>query len=246
MVISHHSLYLITLLTPRTAAIQNIVHERLEENGLHKTLLPLGSTSSDPHLPIFISSGLETKSRITVIFGEPTQELGVLAHRVMEGPGGLNKGSMVSVVRSIHQQITSDNDPSTPGVILANTGETYWWPDEKRSLTVTGSMGIPLPSLAHSGRRYVKALNEIPGNKDAAEHVEYIFGTVLKTLASENASIDIIAIGTSCEIIEKFLDTEKNWLAWGPRLSSMLLIGTVYPTDSLTNAAFKEFLAKVR
>ncbi|KAI9172347.1 Autophagy-related protein [Paramyrothecium foliicola] len=226
------------------SVVEGIIHQRLEENGLCKMTVPLGTPTSKPHIPIFVTPNLKLKTRVVVLFGEPNQAVGILAHRVMEGSGGLKEGSMLSVIHTLNKQRSSPGDASPPGVVLANPGATYWWPEEQRALTIIQSNGIPLPSLCHNGRQYVPAVNEIPENKDSSEHIKYIFGTVLKTMMADHAVVDVVAIGASCELVENFFDHKENWAIWGQRLNAMLLLGTVYPTDTLTNTDFKNFLAK--
>lgn len=225
--------------------MEKIIHERLGKQGLLKTLLPLGTSATKPHAPIFVSPKLEEKSRIVLVFGEPTQDLGILAGRMATGEGGLNKGSMVSVVSALQQQTSSPEDSSAPAILLANMGQHYWWPEGKRALTIKSSAAIPLPSMVHAGRRHFAAVNDIPGSEDPARHMEHLFCDVLPQLVGKDAKIDIIAIGDSCEKVEQFFDEQKNWLLWGHRLSAMLLMGTVYPTDVLTNSSFKQFLREV-
>ncbi|KAL7783548.1 Arb2 domain-containing protein [Trichoderma afarasin] len=225
-------------------ALESVIHERLEKEGLQKLFLPLETSTTEPHMPIFITPDLDTKSRIVVIFGEPTQELGLVAGRVANGAGGINEGSMVSVVRALASQRSSPDDASPPGIVLANMGQTYFWPQGKRAITVLVSSFLPLPSLLHKGVRHVPALNDISGNEDPVKHVKYIFGEVLRSMANDKALLDVIAIGESCEIVEKFLDGEQAWDTWGKRLNSLTLLGPVYEAESLTNASFKEFMAK--
>ncbi|KFA53938.1 hypothetical protein S40293_01775 [Stachybotrys chartarum IBT 40293] len=225
-------------------AVEGIVHRRLEKEGLCRTLLPLGTPESEPHVLIFVSDDIQTKSRVVLIFGEPTNELGVIARRVAGGPGGLDKGSLVSVVRALKEQRSSTHDEACPGILLANTGETYWWPEGKRAITITGSSGVPLPSLAHRGVKYVPTLNSVPGNETAKDHVAYIFKETLSAILAKDATIDILAIGTSCELVERFLDQDANWSTWGPRLRAIALMGPVYTVEHLANEGFKDFLEK--
>lgn len=229
----------------RVEAVEGIVHRRLEKEGLCRTLLPLGTPASEPHVPIFVSDDIQTKSRVVLIFGEPTNELGVIARRVAGGPGGLDKGSFVSVVRALMEQRSSTHNAACPGIILANTGETYWWPEGKRAITITGSSGFPLPSLAHRGVKYMATLNSVPGNETAKDHVAYLFNDTLSDTIAKDATIDIIAVGTSCELVERFLDQDANWSTWGPRLHAMALMGPVYPVEHLANDGLRHFLEKV-
>ncbi|KAM5358332.1 hypothetical protein ACJZ2D_015373 [Fusarium nematophilum] len=122
-------------------AMEKIIHERLEKYGLVRFPLRGGPPHSEKHSPIFMTPFVRTHSRIVVVLGEPTQDLGLLAGRVANGPGGLVQGSMISVVEALKGQT------GRPGIVLANMGQRHWWPEEGRALTVSGSADIPLPSL---------------------------------------------------------------------------------------------------
>ncbi|KAK2590396.1 hypothetical protein QQS21_011918, partial [Conoideocrella luteorostrata] len=221
-----------------------IILDRLEKTGLEKIRLPLGASRVDKHVPILVSPDVRTKSRVVVIFGEPTKPLGLLAGRVANGPGGINKGSMVSVVQELQHQVSSESDSSPPGIVIANPGELYWWPEGQKALNITHSAGILLPSLVHAGRCYVEELNDVPGNKTPEAHVEYVFDKVLGSMVDENAKLSLVTVGQSCELLTSFLDNMDNWHRWQGQLDSMLLLGTVYPVDHLMNESFKDFLAK--
>ncbi|RSL81021.1 hypothetical protein CEP51_006157 [Fusarium floridanum] len=202
------------------AAMQDVIHERLMKRGLLR--IPLGT--EEKHCPVFISSTTATAARIIVILGEPVQNVGMLAGRVASGPGGLTKGSIISVVRAIAKQKGTTHAPCPPSVVIANMGERHWWPEGKRAITVADSTDIPLPSLVHTGRKYIKELNEIPGSETADAHM----ATVFKNIAEWNdfAKIDVIAIGESCEVALKFFEDKENWDKWGDRMSGMLMFGT--------------------
>lgn len=225
--------------------MEKIIFERLEKEGLDKVTLPLGTSPTKPHAPIFVSRDLTQKSRIVVILGEPTQDLGMLAGRVANGPGGVNKGSMVSVVKALKAQSTSITDLASPGIVIANMGQRYWWPEGNRAITLVATGAIPMPSMVHVGRKYIPSVNDIPGSESPLKHVESIFQDVLANLAPHDAKIDVIAIGDSCEVFEKFLDDAKNWETWGPRLNAAVLLGSCYTENKLRNIDLKEFLAKV-
>lgn len=226
--------------------MEKVIDKRLEDEGLRKTPLPLGTSPSQKHVPIFMDANLETKSRVVVVFGETDKALGILAGRVAGGRGGINKGSMVSVVKELRTQRSTATDAAPPGIVLANVGQLYWWPDEKRALTVSASSAIPLPSLVHAGRKYHKELNEIEQNETPAMHIQYVFNEVLAKTVGEKAVIDVVALGNTCDTVEEFLDNEKAWNTWGHRLSSVLLMDTICEATKLTNSSFKDFLAKVR
>jgi hypothetical protein len=218
-----------------------MIHDRLEKEGLQKfQLLP----ENEKHCPIFFNPNIVKTARIVIVIGEPSQNLGFVAGRVVNGPGGVVKGSMISVVQALAKQTAARGDPEPPCVILANVGQGYWWPEENRSLTIEAAGDVPLPSMVHTGRRYVKELNEIPGSETPLAHVKTIFEKVIE--ANKSAKIDIIAIGQSCEVVLQLFEEEQNWTQWGHRLGGMLLMGTVFRADGLTNVEFKDFLAKVR
>lgn len=223
--------------------MEKIIHERLLCQGLEKLELPVGADPDEKHSPIFYTENLCTRKRIVVILGEPTQDLGWLAGRVANGPGGLVKGSVLSFLPILAEQAASPDDESPPGILIANMGQRYWWPEGKRALTISASADIPLPSMVHSGRKFVPELNEIPGSETALQHMTTVFQSVLAVV---KATIDVIAIGESCEIAETFFDDQENWKQFGSRLNSMILLGTVYTTDKLQNEAFKKFLEQVR
>ncbi|UNI13760.1 hypothetical protein JDV02_000472 [Purpureocillium takamizusanense] len=225
-------------------AMEDEIHARLESQGLQKVLLPLGATPVDRHVPIFTTTDLKTESRIVVIFGDPSQDLGVVAGRIANGPGGIDQGSMVSVGQKLKEQASSTTDSSPPGIVIANPGQLYWWPEGSRSITITASDAVPLPSLVHYGRMHVTELNSIPGSESRFKHVRYVWDEVLRTMSDDYAKISIIAIGETCETVMEYLNDAKNWDRWADRVSSMVLLGHVYPSDDLTNESFKKFLAE--
>ncbi|KAH7261177.1 uncharacterized protein BKA55DRAFT_504472 [Fusarium redolens] len=220
-------------------ALEDIIHDRLEKEGLKKYhLLPENKQQS----PIFLTPNIAKTTRIVVVLGEPTKDLGWIAGRIANGPGGLAKGTMLSVVQTLAKQTASPNDPEPPCVILANMGQRFWWPEEQRALTIEAAADIPLPSMVHSGRRFIKELNEIPGSETPLAHMTTVFNKVLEV--NQTVAVDIIAIGQSCEVVLQFFENEKHWAQWGNRLGGMLFMGTVFATDLLVNTEFKAFLAK--
>lgn len=222
--------------------MEGVIHQRIESLGLQKLPLPLGTPSKDHHVPIFADADLKSKDRVVVIFGETVQDLGLLAGRIANGPGGLNMGSMVSV---IHRLRRASSSTPPPGIILANMGQLFWWPEGGRPLTMAARASIPQSTLVHAGVKYVPSLHDIPHNETPEKHVAYMFGSVLRALLGETAKIDVIAISDSCDYVEKFLDDGENWRVWGGRLSSMVLLESCCVEEMLGNASFKEFLVKV-
>ncbi|KAH8886790.1 hypothetical protein GQ53DRAFT_844719 [Thozetella sp. PMI_491] len=219
-------------------AVQEVVHHRLVNEGLIKVLLPLGVAElSRRHIPIFVSSDLGCKSRVVVIFGQSIQDLGIIAHRIIGGRGGVNKGSMVSIVQAIQKQVSSPSDSNAPGIILANTGQTWWWPEGKRALAPICRHAIPMASAVHWGRRVDISRNSIPKNSSPKEHIQYLFEEVILTFVNSNATIDVI---DASDIVETYLDS--TWDSWEGRVRSLAILDGFTNKDNLVNERFKAFL----
>ncbi|KAI2781478.1 Arb2 domain-containing protein [Daldinia loculata] len=225
-------------------ALQYVIWERLEKLGLKKELLPLGTSDTNkPNVPIFVSSDIATKSRVVVIFGEPVQDLGVLAHRIIGGPGGINKGSMISVVSALQKQCSSPSDSSPPGIILANMGELIWYPEGKRTLSRSAFAAAPMQSAVHYTNVIGKG-NMIEKNSTARMHVGHIFQEVIPHFTKNNAKIDIIVLGGSADYVEEFLDLPLMWNAWKNRISCLAIVGGLYPVWDLKNDEFVNVFMK--
>ncbi|KAK0656781.1 Arb2 domain-containing protein [Cercophora newfieldiana] len=224
-------------------SINNVVSSRLDDLGLKKLLLPLGTTDpNEKHAPIRVSPDLDTKSRVVLIFGEPNQALGICAYRICDGPGGINKGSMVGFVKALQEQRSSDTDDSPPGIVLANMGELWWWPEGKKGLPQPARQRIPMSSAVHLDRVYSRGTNTIPENGNRKEHVRYMFEKVLPAIGSKGAKIDIIAIGESAEEVEGYLNNGDVWARVGGQLNSMVILSGFYDSADFTCDGFKTFI----
>ncbi|KAK2005835.1 Arb2 domain-containing protein [Colletotrichum eremochloae] len=225
-------------------AVRDIVHERLEKEGMEKVLLPIGAQPTSPHVPIFTSANLATASRVVVVFGEPSQDLGILALRVANGPGGINNGSMVSVVQNIARQTSSASDSSAPGIILANTGELWWWPEGKKALSPTSAIAVPQKSMVHHGRAFNSKLNSIPQNESPEAHVRYVLNEVLPAFVPSSARLDIVGIGLGADQVTRALDSPDTWSVLGHRINTLSLLGSTTAIDELSHESLKEFLPR--
>ena len=226
-------------------AVECLVHKRLEAEGLQKIILPFGAETSDPHIPIFVSKDIESKSRVIVIFGQSEQELGVLAHRVIGGMGGVNKGSMTSVVKAINEQTSSKHNSEPPGIILANMGALWWWPEGKRALNSRSSQAVPMKSAVHLGRYYDPKVNAVEGNATPEQHVAYIFDEVLPKLVNNQARLDVVVLGDATHFVEWHLNDDSKWAAWGPRMNSLSIVGGSYDKKYVECDGLKQFLPEV-
>ncbi|KAJ4298751.1 hypothetical protein N0V88_003783 [Collariella sp. IMI 366227] len=215
-------------LNSRTEAIAKIILTRLtvpdtDKNNPNKTNhaftvrpLPLGTPTTSPHVPILTSPNIATTSRIILLFGESAQSLGVLAHRVIGGRGGISKGSVLGLVSALKTLQSSATDASPPGVVLANTGELWWWPEGGMGLTPTERHDVPMASAVHLGRWHDKAVNEVEGHRNVDEHVKSVFEQVVmnENLVNGKAKVDVIAVGDASDAVEKYLDGEERGRAY--------------------------------
>lgn len=223
-------------------AIGNVIHSRLDAESLASLRLPVGTKPIDPYVPIRISPDLPERSRVVLIVGEDNQQFGVLAHRVLGGKGGITKGSILNLVQALKKQPSSSTDPTPPGIIIANPGELWWWPEGKRGLTPVDRHYIPMTSAVHLGRAYDKARNGIPKNITTAEHVKCVFEEVVDKLVGKDAKLDIIAVGNSAEEVEKYLNDDEVWKKFGTMMGAMVVLGGFYHSDEFKCEGFKQFM----
>ncbi|KAI0111078.1 Arb2 domain-containing protein [Nemania sp. FL0031] len=227
-------------------AIQDEIHRRLaDDHGLSKVFLPLLTGDGAPpaaSVPIFVSAKIEGKSRVVMIFGETHQDLGVLAHRVLGGKGGIEKGSLVSVVRALLQQHCSPTDDAPPGIILANMGELIWWPEGGRTLSKSAFDATPMRSAAHVGNHINPKVNYVSGHETPAAHVKYIFECVVPRFVGDTAGLDIIGLGDGADVVESYLNSTVVWDRVGNRINCFASVGGQFPAWEVKCAGLLEFL----
>lgn len=114
-----------------TDCIRELISTRLQDAGLEYLRLPLHekadgriiqSSLEEAHVPIMVSGNLRTADRITVMFGEPVQDLGIWAYRTV-GRDKVNKGSAVDFARAV---LGEGDNQTGKALVLANTGQLYW------------------------------------------------------------------------------------------------------------------------
>lgn len=269
-----------------TAVQEQLIRPRVEcPRGLVRLPLPLGTPADEPHVPIYVSPDLKRKRRVVIIFGESEQELGVIAHRVIGGRGGVDEGSMVGVIRALQGQKIketeatkkagpeenhdnddddvsakigggddddshvggkdNDNDEDAPGIVLANTGELWWWPEGRRGLTARQSQAVPMKSCVHWGRFYDAAVNAIPGNESVDQHVACVFGSVLDgpDFVARNATVQVVGVADGAVAVVGFL--ARNWGHWEDRVGCLAMLGSGVDAASLQSEGFRGFLREV-
>lgn len=191
--------------------------------------LPLGTPESEPHIPILVSPNLPISKRITVLFGERNQDLGVFAYRIIGGDEGINAGSAVDFVRAIQAE-----GPER-GIVIANPGQLIWCRSQGRAMGRIEWEHLPRESAVHPSLKLdeEEGRNLVRGNRDESEHVEYVFENVLKNAGAEvgGAKIDIIGAEWTGVAVIRYLG--RHWSEWSTRVNGICLIAPLHGLEDL-------------
>lgn len=175
-----------------------MINTRLHDAGLEDLRLPLRekadgqivqSRPDEAHVPIMVSGNLRKASRIIVVFGEPVQDFGVWAYRLIGGDK-INKGSAVDFARAV---LGADDNKTGNALVLANTGQLLWNSLYSRAVTNVTWASLPRPA-ANWGPPAMSWRTKIPGNNDWREHIHHVFSKVLWPCTREGTRIDIIGM----------------------------------------------------
>jgi hypothetical protein len=235
-----------TSANPTSGAIREIVARRLENLGLEKIRLPLSAGESEAHVPIFVSSDLKDKKRVVVLFYEHTQDLGLFAHRIVGGKGGIDQGSAVNFVKYIRAQVTAPGIVESPGVILANLGQLTWWRRGRKAVTQTTWLTLPQKSSVEAPYRIDPIKNTVPGNRTTEEHVSYVFNHVVEKFVNPRAKLDIVGVSDGAIQVSIFLEKSENFKKWGERVAAFASIATWYHAHEIKNVDFADWFKDVR
>ncbi|KAF7893871.1 hypothetical protein EAF00_007385 [Botryotinia globosa] len=223
-------------------AIRDIVMERLLNLGLQKILLPLNVPETSPHIHILTSSNLSTATRVIVLFYEPKDDIGVLAHRVLGGAGGIDTGSAVNMVKYIQEKGAASGDFEPPAIILANMGQIYWYRRGRKPVTLMTWSALPQSSCVEKTTRLDAIKNTVPGNRNTDEHIDYIFNHVIEELMPKVAKIDVIGVSEGAMGVTRFLDKLENWKKWGSRMQAFAALATWWQSIDYSNPLLLEWM----
>lgn len=196
---------------------------RLHDQGLETLRLPLGAKPNEQHVPILVSPTFKTDKRIIVVFGEPVQDLGIWAYRII-GHETINSGSAVDFSAAVlsrkgastkndnASKPVSDSEPSAqndtnkspaPGLILTNPGQLVWHCAGERAISLPSWLALPRKHAVEPPMK-MTVRNKIPGNETWQDHVTYVFDEVLGKLAPD-AKVDVIGLAEGSLAAVRFL-----------------------------------------
>ncbi|KAI1947238.1 hypothetical protein LOZ12_000791 [Ophidiomyces ophidiicola] len=225
--------------------IRDIVLARLQALGLQTLRLPVGATTTSQHVPILATSSLGNQTRLIVVFGEPTQDLGIWAYRTI-GNEGINVGSAVDFAKSIirNEADTSstkkDQRDTDSGLILTNPGQLVWHCGGERAVSLPTWNALPMRYAVDPPMR-MGPQNKIPGNETWQDHITYVFEHVLDKMTPKTAKIDIIGLAEGGLGAIRYL--AENWQAWRSRISAICLTNPLHNIGHLEPPEFAHFIA---
>ncbi|KKZ61543.1 hypothetical protein EMCG_03877 [[Emmonsia] crescens] len=243
--------------------IREIVTSRLLNMGLKTLRLPIGAAANSQHVPILTSPAFQSQSRLIVVFGEPTQDLGIWAYRVISKEG-INIGSAVDFATAVLDDSNSCRDAShqTPntntnaskdqnhvssssartgtGFILTNPGQLVWHCAKERAISLPTWHALPRRNAVEPPMR-MTFRNKIPGNETWQDHITYVFEEVLGKLAAPDVKIDVIGLAEGGLGAVRYL--AEHWSTWKPRISSLCLTNPLHDTNHLHPPDFATFMS---
>ena len=225
----------------RSEILHKLILLRLKRENLQAIKLPLESANNSPHVQVLASDNLSQCHHVVIFFNDSKARSGIIDMRSLLGCSGMTKGSVVALIHALNSQLAD----SKPGIILANPGQLYWWPEGNQSISTGSSNNLNLPSLVHYGRKFHAHLNSIPGHETAEEHLKSVMRDVVTAQIQTGAKLSVIAAGDGCEVVQRFFEAEENWAVWSEKLSAVIFCGPSGGSHCSSNAGWKAFISKV-
>ena len=220
------------------ACIRAEISSRLTDLNVPPLYIPtLGTIKPPPssaHIPIHCTPPhlLRTKRRIIVLVNRAAEDLGVWSYRVVSKTGGINAGSVVSLVRELRDRAEKTANASTtpdaspearaqllednmPGILVLNPGCLLYSYTHGKALTPMSWDALPRKSAVHPPPRFHPKYNRVDGNHTADEHLRYVFDNVMNydKFVSKDAEVYIVAAADGSESVIRFLDESGYFLA---------------------------------
>jgi hypothetical protein len=106
-------------------------------------------------------------------------------------------------------------------------------------------LALPQKSAVELPYRFDDVKNTILGNRNTAEHVDYIFNHVVQELCDPQAKLDVVGVSDGAVKVAEFLEKEKSWKKWGGRMEAFAALATYYHAGDITNKEFSHWLQEV-
>ncbi|KAI4125318.1 MAG: hypothetical protein LQ338_004332 [Usnochroma carphineum] len=190
------------------------IQSRLLGSSLNLTPLPLGTPTTNPHIPIYTSTNISTSHRLIVYVGESWQDLGVFAWRII-GNDSIASGSIIDFVH------TAQQGHENPAILIANTGQLLWYRGGQRAVTQTTWAALPRRTAVSPPMQIDEVRNRVEGNREPGEHVKYIFDEVIPKMCREDVKVDVIGMGDGAPEVVGYL--RRNWEKWEGKVQAVAL-----------------------
>ena len=120
-----------------------------------------------------------------------------------------------------------------------------WWRRGRKAVTQSTWLALPQKSAVEFPFRFDQVKNTVPGNRNMAEHVDYIFNHVVQELCDAEAKVNIIGVAEGAMRVAEFLAKEGNWTKWGGRMEAFAALATYYHASDNKNVEYAHWLQEV-
>jgi hypothetical protein len=139
---------------------------------------------------------------------------------------GVNGGSVINFAKEMIHRSTKEtadfdifkdgaginrNPEEIPGLIVLNCGQLLYSYNFDRPMTLRSWNAMPRRSMIHEGT-HITDWNKVEGNRDAKEHIQYVFEHVIcdANFVDPTAEIYIVAIEGGAENLLEILDEDSK------------------------------------